>query len=1163
MKITMPFLFIFLLSLDLLSAEDNVSVTFELIQTTPEYKDIVTHHQKAYGILGLSCYLYEEGSKVALRRNDANSTEALRETVKLLERHQIGYAMIDLRPLPALNEPRDAFPFYTGYGAYERGDYALAERIFKRHHDQNPRTESAYALALVALKRHRYNEGRAYLEPYIASDKASKKLYYDLIVTQFYALLKRSKHDEAKALIERYIAIFPKLSTLKNEGLLSEAEAAADRGEFELAVALLESSELPQAQNYRFEIDYRQALSLERQGQSALALSLIIPYLETEAKARRFFEDVALAKAGEHLRLKAYEHAQKLLLPLLPHSQRARDLKRSIIHAQLMEIGWNSLETDPDRSWAAFNRACSVSNTHECVEGQMYAAYRQKRYISASSLAQALYSATQSQKAVAVAFYAALETFDYPSAIFWYERLHDKERFSDPYKLQALAKIDEKLRLGAFDQALHVSRFLEESYPDDLAVKRKSIEILLRLERFDEAKIDTQRLLERTPQDRYGLSVMALLHAREHRCIEALELYGRVGVLEPYERAPYLECYAMVAMERRDTNAAVAAIEALEQSEVKSGLYVLLAESLESRQNQDQIRAYKKALEYDPANFALAQTYLYRLKDFEEDNLFEKEYTRLEKIFRTPQQRQALTTIRHDYERSRLFSYYENRRFGLCYRYGNSVVKSLNDQGLERLHAWCAYYTDQFEEAQKLFADINLRHGQNAEDTYAFALSAAKTEQFDIATQALMRIEDQLDPKDRFKVAQLYSDIEQPERAKALLSDLPSSAERDALLTKINKSLKSQYRHNALSTGLHYKRREGEKGRHFFESYALPLDLHLYGDDAHFYMRTQTLYMYDGFLADSNGSYMDFGLGQNDPRSDLASDIGFYPTIGVALPWLTLELGSTPLGAKITPEPLWLLDLSLQRDGLGVHAGFVQKSIEDTMLSFVGERAEKGILEVNWGRALKRGFLAGISYDSLVTLSLDLEYYPWIHGLNLMENSEFKTVFGAIYHSANETLSYLDYGLIVVYDSYKYNSDLFTYGHGGYFSPQDFWMGNFLIDAGDTIASTLYWKLKASAGFQGYLVEDTERYPLSLPGVPLSGAIEPGYRTGGLSYKVAFGSGVRLSDHIDLTAAFSFEKMFSYELMQAGFSLVYFFDRKHNSALKNFEASHHLEKILY
>lgn len=1163
MKITMPFLFIFLLSFNLLRAEEDVAVTFELIQTTPEYKDIVIHHQKAYEVIGLSCYMYEETQKVALRCNDSNSTEAVRETIKLLERHQIAYSMIDLRAPSATFEPRDAFPFYTGYGAYERGDYALAETIFKRHHDRAPKLESAYALALVALKRHRYAEARAYLEPYTASDKASKKLYYDLIVTQFYALLKRSKHDEANALLERFTPAYPKLGALKAEGLLAQAQSAADQGDYELATALLDASDSTQAQSYRFEIDYRRALALEKEGQSAAALSMIIPYLQREAKARRFFEDVALAKAGAQLGLKAYDQARNLLSPLLPHSDRARTMERTIVHAQLMDTGWSLLEENPERSWAAFNRACTVQSGNDCIEGQMYAAYRQKRYVTASALAQSLYSATQSQKAVSVAFYAALERFDYPTAIFWYDKLQQKERIPDPYKLSVLAKIDEKLRIKAYDQALHVSRFLEESYPNDLAVKRKSIEILLRLEQFTEAKTATEHLLQQVPNDRYGLSVSALLLARDKRCTEALELYSRIGVLEPYECAPYLECYAMVAMERRDPNAAVAAIESLESSEVKSGLYVLLAESYEVRQNQDQIRAYRKALEYNPKDFALAQTYLYRLKDFEEDALFEKEYTHLHKVFSTPNQRDTLQKIRHDYEHARLFSYYENRRFKLCYHYGNSIAKSLNDHGLERVHAWCAYYTEEFEAAQKLFADINLRYGQNVEDTYAFALSAARTGQLDLSAQALMRIEHELNDTDQFKVAQLYSDIEQPQRAKALLSGLPNSEERDALLTKINKSLKSDYRDSSVSTGLYYKRREGEKGRHFFETYALPLDLHYYATDWHLYMRSEALYMYDGFLADSNGSYLEFGLGESDPRSDIVGDIGFYPTLGFELPWLTLEVGSTPLGAKITPEPIWLLDLSLKSDGMGAHVAFVQKSIEDTMLSFVGERAERGSLEVNWGRVLKRGFQAGISYDALVTLSLDMEYYPWIHGLNVMENREFKTVAGAIYHSANETLSYLDYGLIFVYDSYRYNSDLFTYGHGGYFSPQDFWMGNFLIDTGDTIASTLYWKLKASAGFQGYLVEDIEKYPLGLPDDTLPQSIQPGYRSGGLAYKAAFGSGVRLSDHVDLSMAFSFEKMYSYQLMQAGFSLIYFFDRDHHSVLKNFEASHHLEKILY
>ncbi len=555
--------------------------------------------------------------------------------------------------------------------------------------------------------------------------------------------------------------------------------------------------------------------------------------------------------------------------------------------------------------------------------------------------------------------------------------------------------------------------------------------------------------------------------------------------------------------------------------------------------------------------------YLYRIKDSKEDYLFESTMKDALKHFTQKEQQRKLISLKQEYERARLLSYYDNRRFGLCYRYANVVLVDQKSKGLDRIHAWCAYYTEYYDVSQKLFAKLNLDYGQNVDDTYAYALSAYQNNNNDTAIQALNRIDANLNEQQSFNIARLYMDLKEQDRAKKVLYTLPHSQERDELLTQINKSYKTINRQDLLAGGLHYKRRSGLEGLHWFEKYSLPLDVDIYQNRSiHWYGDADILYLYDGFLSDNNGSYLDFGLGETNRHDEIVSDIGFQPKIGVEIPYFKFEIGSTPLGAKISPEFTWLARLNGSKDEWGAHVSFVQKGLDETMVSFVGERANKDNLEVNWGRVLKQGFEAGISYDSDITLSLDLAYYPNIHGLNIMENSELKLVSSAIYHSSIEELSFADFGILFVYDSFDKNSDLFTYGHGGYFSPQEFWLGNFIVGIGDTFGSKFYYKAKGALGFEGYIVDDVDKYPLhDINDGELTGTVA-GYRNGGLTYKASLGIGYKLTNNVDLITAASFESIYSYEMLQAGFSLVYFFDNKHKGSLHNFDASHQIEETL-
>ncbi len=1162
MKTILRTLFIFSLLFNILHAKP-LHVTFELIQSTPEYIDVLQKKAFKYRKLGLKCYiLNRKNKKLFLRCNDTNSTKSLNRTIKILKKSNIEYTIVDLnkKKVKKRDSYISAIPFYAGYNAYNQKRYKEAESIFLPYYKNSPNLKHSYALALVSMKRYRYAKTRKYLEPFIKTDKKAKKLYYDSIVTEFYAHLHSKRYKSADSLLSSYVKQFPSLEKYRKSIAIAKIDEATKKGDFTRAREL---SKDVKSKKYKFEIDYREALLYQKNLQYKKAVKLMIPYINTHTKARELIENITLSRAGKYIQNKNYESAKKILYPLIDGSKKAKRLYLDAQYQKLMDEAWKSVESDPKKSINLFNIAGKIRKTYSNLEGKMYAYYNLKYYSKSSKLSQKLYYYTKSQKAVQLSFNSAMNMNDYRRAAFWYDKLKNKKGVADPYKISFLNDVDKVIKKGSYQEALQMIQYLDTIYPNDIHILQKRIEILLNLKSYDEVERTISKIFQLDKDNRYAISTEAFLLAQQEKCIKSLKYYQRLSAIEYYEKEPFLTCSAKVELLNHNYNKAVALINNIDSNQTKSALYLQVAESYEFDKNREALLAYKKALKFNPDDFNILMLYLYRIKDSKEDYLFESTMKDALKKHTKRDEHIKLIALKHEYERARLLSYYKNRRFNLCYRYANAVLVDQKSRGLERVHAWCAYYTKHYEVSEKLFAKLNLDYGQNIDDTYAYALSAYQNGDNESAVKALNRIDSNLNEEQSYNIAKLYMDLKEQARAKKILYPLPDSKERHELLTQINKSYKSTDKQDLLAGGLHYKRRSGLKGLHWLETYSLPLDVDIYQSPTiHWYGDGDILYLYDGFVSDSNSSFLDFGLGESQRQDEIASDIGFEPKIGVETSNFKLEIGSTPLGAKLSAELTWLARVQGSIDSWGAHISFLQKGLDETMLSYVGERANKNNLEVNWGRVLKEGFEAGVSYDSDVTLNLDLSYYPNIHGLNVMKNSEFKLVSSAIYHSSIEDLSYADFGLLFVYDSFDKNSDLFTYGHGGYFSPQEFWLGNFIVDVGDTFGSKFYYKAKGSLGFEGYIVDDVDKYPLhDIDDAQLTGIVS-GYRNGGLTYKASLGIGYRLTDNVDIISAASFESIYSYEMLQAGFSLVYFFDNTHKGTLHNFDASHQIQNTL-
>ncbi len=213
----------------------------------------------------------------------------------------------------------------------------------------------------------------------------------------------------------------------------------------------------------------------------------------------------------------------------------------------------------------------------------------------------------------------------------------------------------------------------------------------------------------------------------------------------------------------------------------------------------------------------------------------------------------------------------------------------------------------------------------------------------------------------------------------------------------------------------------------------------------------------------------------SDSEGGMALNFGYrYMNDGFSV---STNIGMTPnAGNDISAAPLWNLEVEKHFDGLSAYGRFVQRPVTDSMLSYVGNRDLYS--EAVWGRVVRQGFEAGVGYEDAYGVAWDLAYYPTIDGENIQENSELRSAVTVSRPLAIEGLDGSRAGVSLLYDSYDFNSEHYTYGHGGYFSPQSYLHGAVTFDMSKRFGGGWLVDARGSVGYASYDNDPVEKYPL-------------------------------------------------------------------------------------
>jgi tetratricopeptide (TPR) repeat protein len=234
----------------------------------------------------------------------------------------------------------------------------------------------------------------------------------------------------------------------------------------------------------------------------------------------------------------------------------------------------------------------------------------------------------------------------------------------------------------------------------------------------------------------------------------------------------------------------------------------------------------------------------------------------------------------------------------------------------------------------------------------------------------------------------------------------------------------------------------------------------------------------DGLTSDGVGSQKDSGVGiavaYKDKDQGLKADAGMSP-IGF--------LYSTPVGGISVNRPFeGSPDYSY-----GVNVS--RRAVTDSQTSFAGSHDSRTGDE--WGGVTANGVRGELSYDDQKFGAYGYSSAYKLLGHNVDSNNRFELGSGVYWYLRNAPDSTLTLGVSGSALTYTDNQDFYTYGHGGYFSPQKFFaLGVPVTWAQRTDRFT--YRVKGSLGVQ-YIGQDSADI------FPGHSSLEADAKTAGLS----------------------------------------------------------------
>lgn len=187
-----------------------------------------------------------------------------------------------------------------------------------------------------------------------------------------------------------------------------------------------------------------------------------------------------------------------------------------------------------------------------------------------------------------------------------------------------------------------------------------------------------------------------------------------------------------------------------------------------------------------------------------------------------------------------------------------------------------------------------------------------------------------------------------------------------------------------------------------------------------------------------------------------------------------IDVGSTPLGQDLNTVVGGIQWSPQLTDYLKLVLTGERRAVVDSLLSYVG--VEDKYSGKRWGQVTKNGGSAQLSYDNTdAGFYAGFGVYDYV-GENVPSNTSVTGSAGVYFRPYYAADRELKAGINMNYMNFDKNLSYFSYGQGGYFSPQDYISVSFPVDYTQKYDN---WNLGlgASIGYQSYSQDESPYFP--------------------------------------------------------------------------------------
>lgn len=277
------------------------------------------------------------------------------------------------------------------------------------------------------------------------------------------------------------------------------------------------------------------------------------------------------------------------------------------------------------------------------------------------------------------------------------------------------------------------------------------------------------------------------------------------------------------------------------------------------------------------------------------------------------------------------------------------------------------------------------------------------------------------------------------------------------------------------SFGLGIRSRDGQPGLDRLTDLETPIEFSVAGVQAgRFKLRAVPVFLDAGTVAGTQlPLFGAMALVEDTGYSFDQSESGIAVGAAYQVGDLKLDFGSTPLGFPVETL-VGGINWRPKMDRVSFKIDLSRRSVTDSLLSYAG--TVDPATGNTWGGVTKSGGRFDFAYDlGQFGLYADTSYHV-LDGENVARNSVYE-IGGGFYARALERRDMrITYGVNITTFFYDKNLRRFTYGHGGYFSPQSYFAVAIPVEWSGG-RDRFSYKLNAAIGIQSFREDGTAAFP--------------------------------------------------------------------------------------